>query len=311
LALPAAVAVHDKLRELEATLATAARKKQGRAALPGAELARLSTEHARLAARWSACTAAQAEMRTAEELCLDALARDVDAIDLIDAAIDQRAQFRRALFWLVTALRPVRPGALLAVHSPDARAAVTTWLRLALAAAAHQGWSASVHLWNDAVPLARQPAWGPPRDLAWIEEHLAAEPAHAAVVRIVGAGADLLFGLEGGLHRFHGLAGEPCHAWVDLLEPRGELAEDEWPRVPAPSWSRAARGAPIREVVIHGADRTLVEGEELELPWRDLPARLAEAALARLLPALARPEGAEGLWAWSHPLAPAPEEAAP
>src|SRR5690349_21142820 len=98
--MAAARAVKEKIGELEATLATAARKKDGKSALPGKELARLATEHARLSQLWTTCSSAQGELRTAEELCLEALARDIDAVDLIDAAIAQRHKFRRDLFRL-------------------------------------------------------------------------------------------------------------------------------------------------------------------------------------------------------------------
>jgi ATP-dependent Clp protease ATP-binding subunit ClpC len=306
LALPEATAVRDKIAELEATLATAAHKQQGgHQALPGHEIARLATDHARLAERWAACTRAQAELRTAEELCLEALAQDSDALHLIDDAITRRQQFRRDLFWLLTALRPVHPGATLLVHSPDARAAVVAWTRLALAAAAHHGWRGTLHLWGEQAP-GWQHAWGPPHDLAWASDSFAERAAPAALIRIVGAGADLLFGLEAGLHRFHGLAGEPCHVWVDALEPRAELTDAEWGMLPGPPIPRAARGAPMREAVV-GGDRTLVAGEDLEVAWVDLPRRLEEAALARLLAAHA---DVDALWPWERPVGPA-RDAAP
>jgi hypothetical protein len=307
LALGPAVAVRERIGELEATLATATQKKKKKRgkdkdqeALPGHEIARLSSEHARLSARWNACAAGQLELRTAEELCLEALARDVDAVDLIDGAILQRARLRRDLFWLLTAMYEVNTGATLLVHSPDARAAVTAWLRLALEAARHQGMRGHVHLWGDAPPGWKLP-WGPARDLGWIDEHLPSRPVQAALVRVAGAGADLLFGLEEGLHRFHGLAGEPAHVWVDLLEPEIEFDDEEWRQLPGPPTPRAARGAPMREVVVAGQDRTLVGGEELDVPWKELPARLAEAAVARLIAALQASE-LETLWRWSHPI---------
>jgi hypothetical protein len=300
LALAPALAVRERIGELEATLATATQKKQGKQALPGLEIARLYSEHARLFTRWSACTAGQQELRTAEELCLEALARDVDAIDLIDGAILQRGKFRRDLFWLLTSMYAVNSGATLLVHSPDARAAVTAWLRLALEAARHHGWRGHLHLWGDAPPGWKLP-WGPARDLAWLEEHLPSRQVAAALVRVAGSGADLLFGLEEGLHRFHGLAGEPAHVWIDLLEPEADFADEEWRRLPGPPTPRAARGAPMREVVIAGEDRTLVGGEPLDVPWQELPLRLAEAAVARLI-AAHEEDQLETLWRWAHPI---------
>ena len=308
LGLTAAAAVRERIGELEATLATATRKKKGKSALPGVEIARLSSEHARLLERWNRCAQAQVELRTAEELCLDALARDVDAVDLIEGAIRQRLQFRRDLFWLLTAMRPPGPGATLLVHTPDARGAVAAWVRLALEAAAHHGWRGSLHLWNDPQP-GWKPPWGPPRDLAWIDEHLPSRPAAAALVRIAGTGADLLFGLEAGLHRFHGLAGEPAHVWVDALEPRSDFTDPQWIALPGPPTPRSARGEPMREVVVAGEDRTRVEGDEVDVPWKELPARLAEAAVVRLLAALAA-DRLETLWQWDRPLAALEAEAA-
>jgi hypothetical protein len=304
LAIPEAAAVRARLGELEAVLATATSdertaRRRTQQVLPGKEIARLGTEHARLRDRWAACAAAQAELRTAEELCLEALARDVDAIDLIDGAIAQRQRFRRDLFWLVTAQRPVRPGATLLVHSPDARPAVVAWVRFALAAAAHHGWRGTVQLWDEQAPGWRPP-WGPPHDLAWANETFPHAPAAVALVRIAGPGADLLFGLEAGLHRFHGLAGEPCHVWVDALEPKAEFTDAEWSALPGPPVPRAPRGAAMRDAAIAG-DRMRVVGEELDIGWADLPARLEEAAIIRVLTARARRD--EALWAWQPSLA--------
>jgi ATP-dependent Clp protease ATP-binding subunit ClpC len=300
LALPGAIAVRDKLAELEATLATAAKQhgRRGKAGLPGPEIARLGTEHARLRDRWAACAAAQGELRTAEELCLEALARDVDAVDLIDAAIAQRQRFRRELFWLLTAQQPMSPGATLLVHSPDARAAVVAWTRMVLAAAAHRGWRGTVHLWGEQAPGWRHP-WGPPHDLAWTNDSFASRAAPAALVRIAGSGADLLFGLESGLHRYHGLAGEPCHVWVDALEPKAELSDAEWSALPGPPVPRAARGTAMRDAAVAG-DHVTVAGEQIDVAWTDLARRLEEAALVRVLAAR---DGGDPLWLWDHPLA--------
>ncbi|HWO23123.1 MAG TPA: AAA family ATPase [Kofleriaceae bacterium] len=308
LALSPAQAVRERLGELEATLATAVQKKKGKQPMPGPAIARLYSEHARLTARWAACAGCQAELRTAEELCLEALARDVDAIDLIDGAIAQRARFRRELFWLLTAMYTVNPGATLLVHSPDARAAVTTWVRATLEAAAAYGFRGYLHIWGDAPPGWPLP-WGPARELPWVEEHLPSRAVTAALVRVAGSGADLLFGLEEGLHRFHGLAGEPAHVWVDLLEPAADFDDAQWRKLPGPPTPRAARGAPMREATVTGEGRTLVEGDELDVPWKELPARLSEAAVQRLLAAL-REDQLETLWRWARPVsAPAPGDA--
>jgi hypothetical protein len=297
LAMPAATAVRDRIADIEGTLATASRKKHapegsgpdslrsaGRAGLPGRELARLSAEHARLSALWAACVAAQGELRTAEELCIEALARDVDAVDLIDAAVTQRHAFRRNLFNLLTGLRPQRPGITLLVHSPDARAAVTAWVKLVLGAAAHHGWRGSVHIFGEQQAGWKHP-WGPPHDRQWADKSMASAAPTSAIVRVAGAGAELLLGLEEGLHRFVGLAGEPCHVWVDLLEPKAELTDAEWVRQPVPPQPRPARGNPMREVTIN-ATRVEVYGEEIDPPWSQLAERLEEAAVTRLLTVL-------------------------
>jgi ATP-dependent Clp protease ATP-binding subunit ClpC len=303
IALAAVQAVHHRLGEVEATLATATRKRDGKAALPGSELARLSTEHARLTMLWNACTAAQGELRTAEELCLEALARDVDAVDLIDAAVLQRHKFRRDLFWLITGLRPQKPGITMLVHTPDHRAAVGTWLGLVLDAAHHRGWRASVHLFGDGPPHP----WGPARDRAWAEQALRGGAPNAALVRVTGPGAETLFGLEVGLQRFSGLAGEPCHVWVDLLEQRTDFSDAEWQRLPGPPQPKPARGTPFREIVIN-AERVLVGGSEIEPAWKDLALRLEEAAITRVLEAYehqghnCRYDTLDEFWVYDSPL---------
>jgi hypothetical protein len=104
------------------------------------------------------------------------------------------------------------------------------------------------------------------------------------LVRVTGPGAESLLGVEEGLHRFVGLAGDPCHVWVELVEARAEFADNEWPRLPTPPSPRAPRGRALREVTI-GVDRVAVKGVEIEPPWSELPRRLAEAAVTRLITA--------------------------
>ena len=284
LALNAATAVQHKIGEIEGTLATAARKTDGKTALPGRELARLSTEHARLTALWQAAVAAQGELRTAEELCLEALARDVDAVDLIDGAVLQRHSFRRHLLWLLTGLRPQRPGITVLVQTPDARPAVAAWLKLVLGAAAAHSWRGAVHIWGEQQSGWKH-SWGPPHEREWIDKSFLAMGATGAIVRVGGPGAETLLGLEEGMHRFVGLAGEPCHVEVSLLYPKFELTDDEWAKLPPPPSPSPARGQPMREVTV-SADRVNVLGDEIEPAWSELPDRLEEAAVARLLPML-------------------------
>jgi ATP-dependent Clp protease ATP-binding subunit ClpC len=302
IATPWAKAACDRLGELEGTLAKAARKKDGKTALPGQEIARLSAEHARIGERVAACLAGQAELRTAEELCLEALARDIDAVDLIDGAVAVRNRFRRDLFWLMCARRPVRPGITMLVHSPDARAAVVAWAKLVVAAAAARDWRAVVHLHTAHDAGAPGATWGPARDRGWVADHLQRIAPPALLVRVSGPGADVLFGLEQGLHRFVGLAGEPCHVWVQLLEPRFDIADDEWGVLPGPPLPVAPRGQVLREAALDG-DAVSVLGDEVEVPWRELPARLEEAAVVRILRAQYSRDLSEALWAFESPLA--------
>jgi hypothetical protein len=56
----------------------------------------------------------------------------------------------------------------------------------------------------------------------------------------------------------------------------------------------------MRDAAIAG-DRMRVVGEELDIGWADLPARLEEAAVLRVLTARARPDDA--LWVWEQSLA--------
>ncbi|CAN5909588.1 hypothetical protein BH11MYX2_BH11MYX2_27640 [soil metagenome] len=296
-----------KLNELRSTLANIQKTTTGRAPMSGKEIARLSALYARLEDRFQRAAKLRTELHTAEDLCLDALARDIDAVDLIDGAVLQRNQFRRELFWLMTSLRPIRPGAMLLVHSPDARPAVSAYVRLIVEAATHHGWPAHVHFFAEQGgnwPSNRP--WGPPHDAEWVRHSLTTSRAQpAALVRIAGTGADLLFGLEQGLHRFHGLAGEAAHVWVDLWEPRAELEDPEWLALPNPPPPRPPRGEPVRDAVVDG-DRTLVFGEDIEIPWSEIPQRLAECALTRLISAHEKDKNGDDksdeLWLWERPL---------
>lgn len=313
--LAAAQAVRAKMGELEATLASATRKK-----LPGNEIARLSAEHARLLELYTSCDQARGELHAAEDLCLEALARDIDAMDLVDSAIGRRAAFRSTLFWLLVALRHHSDGAFLLVHSPDARPAVTAWAHMVVTACVHEGWTPTVHLWGETAKswFDGRVMWGPPHDANWVARELAAVNPPSLLLRVAGRGANLLLGLEGGLQRFHGLAGAPCHVWVDPIEPRIKaleayaeairyrkltetlgLLDIEWLALPTPA-TRPPRGAPIREQTIDG---TIVVGDrEVDLPWRALGGRLREAAVERVLAALATAT-VDKLWQWERAFA--------
>ncbi len=299
-----AVAVHDRVAEIESTLATATRKHHGKTAIPGAEIARLAQEHARLSERWGACATGQGELRTAEELCLEALAHDIDAIDLIDGAIVQRQKFRRDLFGVMVALRLQKPGATLLAHTPNSRPALVAWVAMVLAAAAHEGWVATAHVYGEVQAgwqgTAAGGGWGPPHDLGWVSEHLA-DRAAAVLVRIAGKGADLLFGLEEGLHAFHGFGGTPGHVWVDLIEDRVEFTPMQWAALPQPPSPRQPRGSAMREVKID-EDGFVAGDDEVDVPWRELAERLPEAAITRLLAAISAGTD-EDLWKWAAPLA--------
>jgi len=291
--------VRDRIGEIAATLATAAERKEGRNKLSGADIANYSMQHARLTSLYDACSKGRADLRVAEELCLEALARDIDAVDLIDGAVLQRQQFRRDLFWLRTALKPIRPGATLLVHSPDARMAVTAYVKMLAQAARAHGWAIWMHFHNE-KPAGWKWHWGPPRDRAWIEDDFTPNRAQTAVlVRVAGAGADLLLGLEEGLHRMHGVAGEAAHVWVDLLEPRAEIHNDEWNELPCAPSDRPARGAPMFEVTV-GDGRSLVATFDIDIAWDELGARLAERAAMRLQ--VTPRDEHEKFWVWQRPL---------
>jgi len=186
---------------------------------------------------------------------------------------------------------------------------VSTWIMMVLAAASERGWRGFAHFFGDTQPGSPH-AWGPPRDRAFCADRFGRELPQAAIVRIAGTGADVLFGLEQGLHRFTGLAGEPCHIWVNLVEPKAELSDEEWPFIPAPPPPVAARGTPMRDVVMN-TDAMTVVGESVELTWKDLPARLEEAAVVRVMAAQYKRELAESLWMYDNPLALMPKKEKP
>ena len=149
--------------------------------------------------------AGQAELRTAEELCLEALARDVDAVELDrPRACVHADKFRRDLFWLMCGLRPQRPGITLLVHSPDRRSGD----RGMGEARARRGRRARLarqraHLERRSAGL--EASVGPRRAIDR-GAHGSGAVAPAALVRVAGSGAETLLGLEAGLHKFVGLA---------------------------------------------------------------------------------------------------------
>src|SRR3569623_179757 len=113
----------------------------------------------------------------------------------------------------------------------------------------------------------------------------------------------------------NGRAGEPCHAWVELLEPKTEFTDFEWSVLPGPPTPKAARGHVFREVTVP-ADRVAVDGDEIEPPWSALAPRLAEAACARLLTALEHAGhkcayDLELLWRYTNPLAAITQQVTP
>ncbi|HEY4240720.1 MAG TPA: AAA family ATPase [Kofleriaceae bacterium] len=300
LLLPPAQAVAARITELQSSIAVGARKdtRTGRSELGGAELARLAHAHARMSELLGACTAARDELHTAEELCLEALARDVDAVELIDAAIAQRQRFRRALFWLLTANLGSAAGATLLVHSPDHRAAAHEWLQFAVAAAAKRGWRTRLRTWAF-------DRWGDPISV----EEFAKRGETAALLHVHGTGADLLFGLEHGLHRFQGLGGAPAHVWVQALEPIAEATEEDELRWPGPPVPKQPRGQPLRDAPMSGEITAF--GEPQGIRWREAPERIEELSVLALLAALDKkpdedderdPVAALYEARWEHPL---------
>jgi len=77
--------------------------------------------------------------------------------------------------------------------------------------------------------------------------------------------------------------------------------------LPGPPAPKPARGTPFREVVVN-ADRVLVAGDEVEPTWKELPLRLEEAAIARVLEAIAhqghkcRYDKYDEFWTYEHPI---------
>jgi hypothetical protein len=57
----------------------------------------------------------------------------------------------------------------------------------------------------------------------------------------------------------------------------------------------------MREVHV-GGERTLIDGDDLDIGWNELAPRLEEAAVVRLLAAHAVKDGIDTLWNWERPL---------
>ena len=160
-------------------------RQDGKTALPGAEIARLSTEHARLLERWTDVRARPgraAHRRGAVPRGARARRRRGRSDRRRDRS--QRHKFRRDLFWLLIALRPVaarrrRCSCTRPTRAPRSSRGSSSCSR----AAEHLGWRGQRAPLGRAAPSWRPP-WGPPHDLAWADEQLATIAPAAALVRV-------------------------------------------------------------------------------------------------------------------------------
>jgi ATP-dependent Clp protease ATP-binding subunit ClpC len=306
---PTVVEVREQITWLRSQLAAAVppdrphrRKKP---ALGAEQIQQMHVELARLTETWTVADAARVELRTAEELALEALAAGEDAEDIVATARATRADLRRAFFWLLVARLEPRDQITLLVNGPDGAAGVTAWTLAILGAADRLGWQLEGHLRGGAVPGAR--AWGPPIAAEWLRERLQSDGGgvKSLVLRVRGPGAFLLLRREAGVHRFFGIAKtSPCHAVVEAIAPRIALADEDWlhPALTASPPTQAPRGPADREHP-ERADHVLILGKArtVDVPRGAYGARLEEVAVEDLLGRQERAPDADAatLWGWA------------
>ena len=306
-----ATAVRDRIGELEATLATAARKKPtARPALPGARdrtAGRPSTRGSRDAARRVRRRPGRAAHRRG---AVPRGARARHRRGRSDRRRDRaaRSSFRRDLFWLLTALRPVRPG----VDAARALARRARRGRRVDHARARRRRAPRLARAPSTCGARRAPgwhhAWGPPHDLRVGAR--ARSPTRAAALRSCasrGAGADLLFGLEA----------RPAslpRARRRAVPRVGRRARAERRAARRSSGRAAGSAAAARRRAARrcarsrsAATASIVVGDETSsCRGTSSPARLEEAAVVRAARQLALADGrrrSRRLWMWTVRLA--------
>jgi hypothetical protein len=243
-------------------------------------------------------------VQSAEELGLLAFFAGEPLDALLDEARTLRARFRESLFEALVCRDPRRHGVTLVLQELDEGRAFDRWLAPLLAIADERRWVFEIHVdgenaedstrrapsTRDQWPKERR--WGPPRDAEYIRDKLSDKNRtfKNLLVRVRGPNAGILLGLEGGLHRMHGVheSVEPVHMMITRIAFRTAFQDKEWippilnPPPPADT-SAAIRQMPVRE--LHNATDAveIMKRVTLKLPLRDYWAQEREIALHQLL----------------------------
>jgi len=293
--MPAVAALVDHLGWLRGQLVTIAaqRRERRREALSSEQLQSMQAELARLDATYQAADDVRTEIRTIEELALTALAANDDADELVGGVDELAARFRRRFFHVLTARLAGKDSVTLVAHGVDHQAGLHRWARGLIEDAARRGYRVAAHLRSSAGLHAGWPetrSWGHPRPPKEIVEQLdRGANVRSLLLRIDGAGAGALYGLEVGTHRWRGLAAvDPCHVVVELVAMRTTFNDAEWLAAAlAAAWpTHPPRGEARREhdneqgVWIRG------KAQRCEVPWPQYFERLEEIALADALDAM-------------------------
>ena len=260
------------------------KKRKGKAVLSSAQVQAMSIELARLERAWDEAHAAQAELGVAEELAIAAAL----AGDEVEAAVEMveplLRSFARAMFWLAVSRRVERDDITLALSAPEHPRALGRWVTGLLGEANRRGWTITAHATLARDPSPTWPAermWGPPRSRAWLADQTGPDGGlRNALVRVRGAGAACLLGLEAGAHRFFGIAKDsPCHLVVRRAALATEFTDEQWLQLAALVAPAVAPRGPV-EREYPDDDFVIVRGLKYDLPWAEQWARLEEVALA-------------------------------
>jgi hypothetical protein len=263
---------------------------------PTADIAHLSAEHARLAEVYEALTSALADVQSAEELGFLAFFAGDRFDALLDEVRDIRTRFRLSLFDALVCRDPRRHAVTLLLQELDDGRAFDVLLAPLLLSVHDRGWTCEIHLDGEAAePSLRWPKerrWGPPRDAEYVLDKLAEKdrPTKNLLLRVRGPNAGILLGLQGGLHRMHGVHEqvEPVHMMATRIAFRTAIQDKDWvppvlnPPPPAEA-STASRQLPVREVSLPNETIEILKRVTLKIPLRDYWARQREIALEQLL----------------------------
>jgi len=297
--------VKEQTSFLRSQLATArAPKKKGKQDrqehASSAEIVRLQREQHRLGQLWDKAAALQVDMHTAEELGLGALFDGQLLDDWVDDATVTYNQFREQLFYLLMAQESRRDAVTLALFDVQSAGVFEHWLAPLLPELERRSWKAQFHVRERKPGWPESRGWGPPHDAAWLKKNVLGTRGKNpdVLMRVSGAYAGCVLGLEAGVHRFVGFHQkiDPAHLVITRMTMWADLSDKEWldpdltsrPTVPSAKSAADRVREKGRDVI-----KLRGKGQEIQLAKADYWRHIERVAAAQVLAAIAQGQDEE------------------